>query len=89
MGAISDRPGEHLGQTDKAIIMFRQKLLSMASALARSEQFEVLRHPEAYRVRPASLLVAKGADFMDAAEPLIRPAAHEQEARHDAENHVH
>jgi hypothetical protein len=38
MGAIADRPHEHLVATDKGIVMTRRRLLEAAQALAKGEQ---------------------------------------------------
>ena len=38
MGAIADRPREHLMATDKGIVMTRRRLLDAAQAVARGEE---------------------------------------------------
>src|SRR5204862_6062080 len=53
MGAIAQRPREHLVATDKGIVMTRRRLLDAASALARGQEPPGLE-PVAQRVRAMS-----------------------------------
>jgi phenylpropionate dioxygenase-like ring-hydroxylating dioxygenase large terminal subunit len=74
MGPITDRSKEHLGHTDMAIIMFRRQLLLLADALAGGKAPEVLKHPELYRVRSASLLLPHGVDHLEGSAHLTNAA---------------
>jgi nitrite reductase/ring-hydroxylating ferredoxin subunit len=53
MGAIADRPAEHLVATDKGIVMTRRRLLDAAAGLAKGEEPPGL-DPAAQRLRALS-----------------------------------
>src|SRR5438105_937980 len=58
MGAIADRPREHLVATDKGIVMTRRRLLDAAQTLARGEDPPGLE-PGAQRVRAMSCVAPR------------------------------
>jgi phthalate 4,5-dioxygenase len=66
MGPIVDRSREHLGTTDRAIIVTRQLLLEAADAVENGEDLRA-RDPRTYaRVRAADRLIPLGATWQDA-----------------------
>lgn len=77
-GPIVDRTQERLGTSDTAIIQVRKRLLSAARALRdRGVPAPAAATPEVFLVRPASVVVAPGADWLAAATPrmVTRPGA--------------
>jgi phthalate 4,5-dioxygenase oxygenase subunit len=70
MGRIVDRTKERLGTSDAAIILARRRLLQAAEDLDAGEPPPGLAI-EHQRVRSTSLLLAKGADFQEAAREAI------------------
>ncbi|MDE3074200.1 MAG: Rieske 2Fe-2S domain-containing protein [Chloroflexota bacterium] len=56
MGHICDRPGEHLGTSDAAIIAARRRLLKTARDLQQGIEPYAATHPEVYRVRPLDIV---------------------------------
>jgi phenylpropionate dioxygenase-like ring-hydroxylating dioxygenase large terminal subunit len=67
MGPVADRTKEHLGTTDRAIIVLRRLLLEAADAVARGDEPRGT-DPSSYRnVRACNQLVAEGVDW----EPLL------------------
>lgn len=72
MGSIPDRSKEHLGSTDKAIIVLRQLLLEAIDDVEAGKSPRGI-DPESYRlVRPYDDFIAKGADWREAfAEGLV------------------
>jgi len=66
MGAIVDRTKEHLGTTDRAIIVLRQTLFEALASLERGEPVPAI-DPATYRnVRAVDRLVAKGLAWEEA-----------------------
>lgn len=51
-GPIAERAGEHLGTSDKAIVAFRERMLSLARRLAQGIEPQTPYDPDCYRVRP-------------------------------------
>jgi phthalate 4,5-dioxygenase oxygenase subunit len=81
MGPIFERSGEHLGSSDLGIIATRRRLLNAAKRLREhGEPPTGVLSPSAYRVRSTSVLLPKGADWVDsvkdrvAARPGVNPA---------------
>jgi hypothetical protein len=70
-GAIVDRTRERLGTSDTAIIQVRKRLVSAARALRDRDAVPPGQHAPAFRVRSASLVLPPGADWVEAAKPLI------------------
>jgi phthalate 4,5-dioxygenase len=72
MGAIVDRSGEHLGSTDRAIIMTRQLLAEAIRAVESGEE-PVGRNPEDYAgVRAVDRLIPSDVRWQDAlADELV------------------
>ena len=71
MGRIVDRTKEHLGSSDKGIIMARQMLLRALKAMEKG-QMPPGRLPEEQRVRSASLLLPVEQPFYEAAAEALR-----------------
>jgi phthalate 4,5-dioxygenase len=72
MGPIYDRTGEHLGSADSAIIMMRRRLIQMANELEQGIEPFAAQHGEIFRLRSAGLLLAAGASYVEASEPVVR-----------------
>jgi hypothetical protein len=62
MGSISDRPGEHLGTSDAAIIAARRRLLKMARDLQEGIEPVAPYDGNLYHVRQIAMTVPEG-DF--------------------------
>jgi phenylpropionate dioxygenase-like ring-hydroxylating dioxygenase large terminal subunit len=72
-GAAVDRSQEHLGTSDTAIIHVRRRLMTAARMLA--DRGVAPRHdPAAFRVRPASMVLAPGEDWLAHAKSLVTVA---------------
>ena len=71
MGALSWRAGEHLGASDTAIIMYRRRLLKEARDLQEGVESFAATHPDAYKVRSASVLIKRGASYLEAAKERL------------------
>jgi nitrite reductase/ring-hydroxylating ferredoxin subunit len=56
MGYICDRPGEHLGTTDVAIIHMRQLMKRLVTDLQNGIEPYAATRPELYRVRPLDVV---------------------------------
>ena len=76
MGEIVNRPNEHLGAADTAIIVMRRLLMRMARAVEAGVEPELVMHPERFRTTPMAVTTAE-ADFQRLWE------AHEQEYKHE------
>jgi hypothetical protein len=73
MGPIYDRSKEHLGSSDSMIIRVRRRLLNSVKAFAESGASPPgVDHPEFYRIRSGSVLLLKGADWLEATSELRR-----------------
>jgi hypothetical protein len=70
MGPIQDRTREHLVSSDNAIIMTRRRLRKLALAVAEGAQPDAV-DPATHRVRSASLVVAEGVPFLEAAADAL------------------
>jgi phenylpropionate dioxygenase-like ring-hydroxylating dioxygenase large terminal subunit len=70
-GPVVDRSREHLGSSDTAIIHVRRRLMQAARALRERNAEPPGRDPAAFRVRTASVTLAPGADWIEAARPLL------------------
>lgn len=69
MGAIMDRPHEHLGTTDAMIIQSRQRLLRSAVALReQGTPPPTVEQPDLCRVRSCSAILPEGVDWQTALE---------------------
>jgi phthalate 4,5-dioxygenase oxygenase subunit len=70
MGPIFDRSREHLGTTDRQIIVFRRIMLNAAKAFGeRKELPPTVDDGALYRVRGTSCVLPKGADWVTITEP--------------------
>ena len=73
MGAVSDRTKEHLGTTDAAIIKARKCLINAAEALRdHGVTPPGVDNPGLFRVRSASVILPKNADWVRARCSLVR-----------------
>jgi nitrite reductase/ring-hydroxylating ferredoxin subunit len=75
MGPIVDRSAEHLGSADAAVIHTRRLLLKLLADLDAGREPYAVSHPEAYRVRSATLSLPAGAPFDETAAAHSRPLA--------------
>ncbi|HUZ71955.1 MAG TPA: Rieske 2Fe-2S domain-containing protein [Stellaceae bacterium] len=66
MGPIQDRTKEHLVSSDNAIIVVRRRLRKLALAAAEGARPDAV-DPATHRVRSASLVLAEGVPFHEAA----------------------
>jgi phthalate 4,5-dioxygenase oxygenase subunit len=67
MGAVANRPTEHLGRSDAMILLVRRTLLSAARAHAeRGELHPTIDNPAMYRVRSAEVILPHDTDWFDA-----------------------
>ncbi|HEY7066826.1 MAG TPA: Rieske 2Fe-2S domain-containing protein [Chloroflexota bacterium] len=66
-GPIADRPREHLGASDTAVIAMRQRLLRTVRALQQGQGPREARDGDAYLIRSSALLLPRSAPFEEAA----------------------
>jgi len=67
MGSIYDRSSEHLGTSDTGIIRARRSLMTAAAALHEKGIVPAsVDHPEAYRIRSASVVLPRTANWVEA-----------------------
>ena len=68
MGLISNREGEHLGTTDKAIITARRRLIQMAKDLQEGIEPYAATHGDLYKVRSIDFTAPERefSDFLEA-----------------------
>jgi phenylpropionate dioxygenase-like ring-hydroxylating dioxygenase large terminal subunit len=64
MGAITDRQHEHLGSSDAAIIAARKRLAAEARALRETGESPSGTDPAGHRVRSATVILPKDADWV-------------------------
>jgi hypothetical protein len=70
-GPIQDRTIEHLGTTDRMIILVRQRLIEAATALRDHGTVPpAVDRPEVYRQRAGHITLPKGVDPFDETRPL-------------------
>ena len=68
-GPVADRTREHLGTSDKAVVAFRQRLLSLARRLREGIEPQTPYDPDCYRVRAHAARVARDErDFVEQEE---------------------
>jgi hypothetical protein len=71
-GAIVDRTRERLGSSDTAIIQVRKRLMTAARALReRGAPAPGADRPASFLVRSASVVLSPGANWVEAARPLV------------------
>jgi phthalate 4,5-dioxygenase oxygenase subunit len=74
MGPINDRTIEHLGTSDAMIIRTRRRLLRAAKELAKWGIVPPgVDQPQQYRQRSGSIILPRGADWLQATEHLRHP----------------
>jgi phenylpropionate dioxygenase-like ring-hydroxylating dioxygenase large terminal subunit len=71
MGPIQDRTREHLVSSDNAIILARRRLRNLALGVARGAAPDAI-DPATHRVRSASLVLAEGVPFHEAAADALK-----------------
>lgn len=71
MGAIADRSQETLGTSDKAVIAYRKLVLDMARALSNGREPSAASDGKRYRVRSASVVLARDVPFDSGAASLL------------------
>jgi phenylpropionate dioxygenase-like ring-hydroxylating dioxygenase large terminal subunit len=71
MGAITDRPKEHLGTSDQMVIRSRRRVLNAAKAL-RDEGVVLpgVDNPEVYRERSGGTFLPRGVDWWEGTKEL-------------------
>jgi hypothetical protein len=71
MGAIANRPREHLGTADSGLIAARRYFVKVAKAFRDSHTPPSgLDRPEIFRVRPGQTLLPRGADWVTEMKPI-------------------
>ncbi len=66
MGAIGNRPTEHLGRSDAMILLVRRSLIAAARARAASgELHPTIDNPKLYRVRSAEVILPHDDDWFE------------------------
>jgi hypothetical protein len=77
MGAVCDRPAEHLGSSDVMIIRVRRRLLAAVRALLESGTPPPgVDDPAAYRLRSGGVFLPESANWLDATAELRRAFLH-------------
>ena len=67
MGPIYERTREHLGTSDRMVILTRRRLIAAARALAETGEVPLpVDHPELYMVRSGGVVLPRNADWLDA-----------------------
>ena len=67
MGAIGNRPTEHLGRSDAMVLLVRRNLIAAAKAHASSgELHPTVDNPKLYRVRSAEVILPHDEDWFEA-----------------------
>lgn len=78
-GPIADRGREFLGQSDRAIVAFRRRMLDLLADFENGRDPEPALHGDWYRVRSAAVILDRDQEFDEAAAWLLstenRPAA--------------
>ena len=71
MGGISPRWEEHLGTSDRGIILFRQLVTKLARELMEGSEPELPHAPEKFRVRSTGFTIDPDTDWVATAEELM------------------
>jgi nitrite reductase/ring-hydroxylating ferredoxin subunit len=71
MGAIVDRTRELLGQSDRAVVLFRRMILRLAEDCAKGVAPEASKHSDWFNVRPATIMLEKAVPFEKGAAKLL------------------
>jgi phthalate 4,5-dioxygenase oxygenase subunit len=74
MGALVDRSKELLGRSDRAVIMFRRKILQLADDCASGKPPEAAKHGDWFNVRPATTMLDCAIAFEQGAAKLLSGA---------------
>ena len=72
MGPIVERPLEHLGTSDLAIIGYRRQLIRLAKDLANGKEPYAPTHPESYHVRSVSAVLGRDEEWFTAAADRLK-----------------
>jgi hypothetical protein len=73
MGPTCDRTKEHLGSTDAMVIQVRRRLLDAARAFCDEAITPPgVDSPEQYRVRTASVLLDRDADWQESTREVLK-----------------
>jgi phenylpropionate dioxygenase-like ring-hydroxylating dioxygenase large terminal subunit len=71
MGPIYERTQEHLGTSDRMVILTRRRLIAAAKAFAETGELPLpVDHPELYMVRSGGVVLPRSADWLDATAEL-------------------
>jgi LigXa C-terminal domain like len=78
MGPIYPRVQEHLGTSDRMVILTRRRTIAAAKALAEKGEVPVcVDNPELYLVRSGGVVLPRDADWLEATADLRRAHVHE------------
>ncbi len=72
MGAIVERPREHLGSSDAAVIAMRRRLIREARNLEEGIEPFAPSHSDAYKVRSAAVVLARDIPFHEGAQEELK-----------------
>jgi hypothetical protein len=71
MGPIYERTQEHLGTSDRMVILTRRRMIAAARALAEKGEVPLsVDRPEMYMVRSGGVVLPRSADWLEATEEL-------------------
>jgi phthalate 4,5-dioxygenase len=78
MGPIYPRTQEHLGTSDRMVILTRRRAIAAAKALAETGEVPTcVDGPEMYMVRSGGVVLARSSDWLEATTELRRAHVHE------------
>jgi phthalate 4,5-dioxygenase len=73
MGPLYPRTQEHLGTSDRMVILTRRRAIAAAKALAETGEVPAcVDRPEMYMVRSGGVVLARSADWLEATADLRR-----------------
>lgn len=74
MGPITDRSREHLGHSDRGIVLFRRLLVRLAKELDQGKLPQAAQHGEYYNVRSASVTLPRSTPMEEGTAPYTAGA---------------
>ncbi|HEX5140924.1 MAG TPA: hypothetical protein VFX19_08265, partial [Dehalococcoidia bacterium] len=78
MGHIYPRTQEHLGTSDRMVILTRRRAIAAAKAFAETGELPVcIDHPELYMVRSGGAVLPRSIDWLEGTADLRRAHEHE------------
>jgi phenylpropionate dioxygenase-like ring-hydroxylating dioxygenase large terminal subunit len=78
MGHIYPRTQEHLGTSDRMVILTRRRAIAAAKAFAETGELPLcIEHPELYMVRSGGVILPRNTDWLEGTVELRRAHEHE------------